>query len=144
MVAHKLPIFVAGMIHCRTGLEAVLRKGSSAIAKLLSAPMGHRLMLRVPGAAGVVFQESKVEGVAHGDGASELCCADGVRVPAAMVLDATGHSRKLVQFDAPFDPGYQVGFRAAACLVPQQALTHMKPPSNSNSRAWQGACSILI
>ncbi|KAK9845376.1 hypothetical protein WJX81_004833 [Elliptochloris bilobata] len=58
-------------------------------------------------AQGVVFQESKVEGVVHGSGASELCCADGVRVPAAMVLDATGHSRKLVQFDAPFDPGYQ-------------------------------------
>jgi hypothetical protein len=66
----------------------------------------------------VVFQESRVEGVAHGDGASELCCADGVRVPAAMVLDATGHSRKLVQFDAPFDPGYQA--RAAACGVGYQ------------------------
>ena len=56
-----------------------------------------------------------MEGVVHGDGASELCCADGVRVPAAMVLDATGHSRKLVQFDAPFDPGYQVG--SVLCLV---------------------------
>ena len=25
-----------------------------------------------------------------------------------MVLDATGHARKLVEFDAKFDPGYQV------------------------------------
>ena len=34
-------------------------------------------------------------------------CADGVDLTACMVLDATGHARKLIQFDKPFDPGYQ-------------------------------------
>lgn len=59
-----------------------------------------------------------MEGVVHAGGASELCCSDGVRVPAAMVLDATGHSRKLVQFDEPFDPGYQ-----ARCRTPSQPIS---------------------
>lgn len=95
-------------------------------------------MLRLPGAAGVVFQESKVEGVVHGDGSSELCCADGVRVPAAMVLDATGHSRKLVQFDAPFDPGYQVG--SVLWLVSYLLLPH----SDSCARHVASAYGILL
>jgi len=46
--------------------------------------------------------------VSHGDGASAVACADGSRLTATMVLDATGHARKLVEFDAKFDPGYQV------------------------------------
>ena len=37
-----------------------------------------------------------------------MACADGSRLTATMVLDATGHARKLVEFDAKFDPGYQV------------------------------------
>ena len=87
--------------------------------------------------AGVVFQESKVEGVAHSDGASELCCADGVRVPAAMVLDATGHSRRLVQFDAPFDPGYQV-------RLVYYSSKHCRTCCRLAPRAWQGTSGILV
>ena len=46
--------------------------------------------------------------MSHGEGASAVACADGSRLTATMVLDATGHARKLVEFDAKFDPGYQV------------------------------------
>ena len=43
----------------------------------------------------------------HRGGGSQLQCADGTVVPAAAVLDATGHALKLVEFDQKFDPGYQ-------------------------------------
>ena len=44
----------------------------------------------------------------HGGGASSVACADGSHVAGTLVLDATGHARKLVEFDAEFNPGYQV------------------------------------
>lgn len=59
-------------------------------------------------AAGVTFQVAKVEGVQHEDGGSHVLCSDGTRIRGCMVLDATGHARKLVEYDKPFDPGYQV------------------------------------
>ena len=46
--------------------------------------------------------------VIHGEGKSLLTCEDGTEVSANLVLDATGHARKLVEFDRPFNPGYQV------------------------------------
>ncbi len=49
-----------------------------------------------------------MEGVSHGGGVSTVACDDGSRLTATMVLDATGHARKLVEFDSKFDPGYQV------------------------------------
>ncbi len=36
-----------------------------------------------------------------------VLASDGIALDGAMVLDATGHVRKLVQFDAAFNPGYQ-------------------------------------
>ena len=59
-------------------------------------------------AAGVTFQVARVEGVQHRDGGSHVVCSDGIRIRGCMVLDATGHARKLVEYDKPFDPGYQV------------------------------------
>lgn len=49
-----------------------------------------------------------MEGVSHGGGRSEVVCSDGTRISGCMVLDATGHARKLVEYDKPFNPGYQV------------------------------------
>ena len=43
----------------------------------------------------------------HADGRSTLRCTTGVQLDAALVLDCTGHARKLVQYDKEFDPGYQ-------------------------------------
>ncbi|KAI9162233.1 hypothetical protein LWI28_025176 [Acer negundo] len=34
----------------------------------------------------------------------------GVTIQAAVVLDATGFSRCLVQYDKPYNPGYQVAY----------------------------------
>ena len=68
-------------------------------------------------AQGVVFGACAVEGVAHeGDGSVVTLKggADGKfagqEVHAKMVLDATGHARKLVQFEREFTPGYQAAF----------------------------------
>ena len=59
-------------------------------------------------AVGVVFHKDSVKRVEHKGGRSILHCKDGTSVSANLVLDATGHARKLVEFDQPFKPGYQV------------------------------------
>lgn len=58
-------------------------------------------------AQGVCFHLAPVESVTHAGGRSAVLATDGTALDGAMVLDATGHVRKLVQFDAPFEPGYQ-------------------------------------
>lgn len=56
---------------------------------------------------GVVFHQARAEDVEHGEDTSLLRCGEAEPVRARMVLDATGHARKLVKFDQPFNPGYQ-------------------------------------
>jgi lycopene beta-cyclase len=62
----------------------------------------------------VTFVTDKVDGVQHGDGSSTVSTAGGVQLQGSMVLDATGHSRRLVQFDQKFDPGYQGAYGITA------------------------------
>ncbi|XP_022153903.1 lycopene beta cyclase, chloroplastic/chromoplastic [Momordica charantia] len=59
---------------------------------------------------GVKFHEAKVIKVIHEEFKSLLICNDGVTIQAAVVLDATGFSRCLVQYDKPYNPGYQVAY----------------------------------
>lgn len=59
---------------------------------------------------GVKFHQAKVIKVIHEESKSLLICNDGVTVQAAVVLDATGFSRCLVQYDKPYNPGYQVAY----------------------------------
>ncbi|OIW03180.1 hypothetical protein TanjilG_11817 [Lupinus angustifolius] len=59
---------------------------------------------------GVKFHQAKVIKVIHEDSKSMLICNDGVTVQATVVLDATGFSRSLVQYDKPYNPGYQVAY----------------------------------
>lgn len=61
-------------------------------------------------AHGVRFHQAKVAKVVHNEASSLLICDDGVAVPATVVLDATGFSRCLVQYDKPYNPGYQVAY----------------------------------
>ncbi|KAI8463201.1 MAG: chloroplast lycopene beta cyclase precursor [Monoraphidium minutum] len=82
--------------------------------KFLSRPYGRvdrprlkRKLLERCVSAGVKFVTDKVEGVAHGGGSSTVSTAGGKTVKGSLVLDATGHSRRLVKFDQKFDPGYQ-------------------------------------
>ncbi|KAI3848714.1 hypothetical protein MKX03_025088 [Papaver bracteatum] len=59
---------------------------------------------------GVKFHQAKVIKVIHEETKSLLICNDGVTVQATVVLDATGFSRSLVQYDKPYNPGYQVAY----------------------------------
>jgi len=60
---------------------------------------------------GVEFGMSTVESCDHSDPTfSVVTLGDGRKVYAKMVLDATGHARKLVDFDRDFTPGYQAAF----------------------------------
>ena len=57
---------------------------------------------------GVMFYNDSVEEVVHKGGKSIVRCKDGTQIDANLVLDATGHARRLVEYDKPFKPGYQV------------------------------------
>nr|AKO73675.1 lycopene beta-cyclase [Lycium chinense] len=59
---------------------------------------------------GVKFHQAKVIKVIHEEAKSMLICNDGVTIQAKVVLDATGFSRCLVQYDKPYNPGYQVAY----------------------------------
>lgn len=59
---------------------------------------------------GVKFHQAKVIKVIHEESKSMLICSDGVTIQATVVLDATGFSRCLVQYDKPYNPGYQVAY----------------------------------
>lgn len=90
-------------------------------AKGLDRPYGRvdrprlkRKLLERCVAAGVTFVIDKVEGAQHGEGSSTVSTAGGVQLQGSMVLDATGHSRRLVQFDKKFDPGYQGAYGITA------------------------------
>lgn len=83
-------------------------------ARYLSRPYGRvdrpklkRRLLERCIASGVLFHQSKAQGVSHGGGRSTVQCEGDLGVSGSMVVDATGHSRKLVEFDKAFNPGYQ-------------------------------------
>nr|QBC36219.1 lycopene beta-cyclase variant 3 [Petunia x hybrida] len=59
---------------------------------------------------GVKFHQAKVIKVIHEEAKSMLICDDGVTIQATVILDATGFSRSLVQYDKPYNPGYQVAY----------------------------------
>ncbi|GBF96585.1 lycopene beta cyclase, partial [Raphidocelis subcapitata] len=82
--------------------------------KFLARPYGRvdrprlkRKLLERCVAAGVRFVKDKVDSVSHAAGRSTVTTAGGGAVAGSLVLDATGHSRRLVKFDRKFDPGYQ-------------------------------------
>ena len=56
---------------------------------------------------GVNFYQSLVSDMNEDEGKNIVTCQDGVQIPTNLVVDATGHVRKLVAFDQKFDPGYQ-------------------------------------
>jgi lycopene beta-cyclase len=60
----------------------------------------------------------QVLNVQHDEDRSYVSCDDGTLIEATTVLDATGFARRLVQYDKPFNPGYQIayGIVAEVCL----------------------------
>ena len=55
----------------------------------------------------MTFLNGKVDSVSHANGSSTLRLSDGRQIKGSLVLDATGHSRKLVEYDKEFNPGFQ-------------------------------------
>lgn len=53
-----------------------------------------------------------------------MTCEDGTLIEAAVVLDATGHSRRLVKYDKPFNPGYQIAYGIVAEVRNLVTLDH--------------------
>ena len=64
--------------------------------------------------AGVKFYYGSVESATHSGGQSEIRCSNGTNLVGSLVVDATGHSRKLVEYDKAFNPGKQ-GFCSLPC-----------------------------
>lgn len=62
----------------------------------------------------MTFLEGKVQDCSHGSGSSTVRLSDGRTIQGSMILDATGHARKLVKFDKKFDPGYQGAYGIVA------------------------------
>jgi lycopene beta-cyclase len=58
--------------------------------------------------SGARFLRAKVSACAHVGAVTHVTLDTGATLACSMVVDATGHSRRLVEYDAPFDPGYQV------------------------------------
>lgn len=54
-----------------------------------------------------MFLKGKADSVSHANGSSTLRLTDGRQVKGSLVLDATGHARKLVEYDREFNPGFQ-------------------------------------
>eukprot|EP00250_Pteridium_aquilinum_P006486 c16398_g1_i1 orf=229-1776(-) len=63
---------------------------------------------------GVKFHQAKVSNVVHEDDYSSVVCSDGLTIKANVVLDATGFSRCLVQYEKPYNPGYQIAYGIVA------------------------------
>ena len=79
-------------------------------------------------AAGVTFHKGVVNGAEHAEGISSVQCEDGTAVRSSIVLDATGHTRKLIHFSKgkKFDPGFQgaYGITAKVCWLVMFGLCH--------------------
>lgn len=89
--------------------------------KFLNRPFGRvdrpklkRKLLEQCAAAGVTFMRAKVAGCSHGSGSSAVELGDGRKIRGSLVLDATGHARRLVQYDKTFDPGFQGAYGIVA------------------------------
>ncbi|KAF8395652.1 hypothetical protein HHK36_019602 [Tetracentron sinense] len=87
------------------------------------------------------FHQAKVIKVIHEEFTSLLICNDGVTVKATVVLDATGFSRSLVQYDKPYNPGYRVASGILAkvlggvSVIGQQKTVEVEL-SFATSRIW--------
>lgn len=87
----------------------------SSIPRFLSRPYARvdrekfkSKLLRLCKDGGVKFLKTTCLGVDHKGPVTTIKCANGSSFDCSIVVDATGFSRRLVKFDQPFDPGYQV------------------------------------
>lgn len=94
------------VVYINEGLKKNLDRPYGRVnRKLLKSKMMHKCISN-----GVKFHQAKVIKVIHEESKSLLICNDGVTIQASVVLDATGFARCLVQYDKPYNPGYQVAY----------------------------------
>jgi len=82
--------------------------------------------------------EAKRKAAAGGEGGGDEDASGGLPPPppslrSALVLDATGHARRLVSYDAPFDPGFQGAYGA----VIETAAPHPFPVGEMLFMDWR-------
>lgn len=103
----------------------VFLDASPSGARTLTRPYGrvNRAALKAElvarcAAQGVTVVEAAATAVDHSHPLlSTLTLSTGATLDARLVLDATGHARKLVAFDAPFEPGYQAAYGVVATVA---------------------------
>jgi lycopene beta-cyclase len=114
-----------GLAHCLDYVWPTARvflDATPAGARTLARPYGrvNRAALKADLTArcvaqGVTWVTARATGCDHDDPrASTVRLSDGATLRARLVLDATGHARALVRYDAPFDPGYQAAYGVVA------------------------------
>jgi flavin-dependent dehydrogenase len=59
---------------------------------------------------GVQFHFGRARSCTHNDNGSALLCLDGTVIAATVIVDATGHARKLTAMDGEHNPGYQAAY----------------------------------
>lgn len=86
---------------------------------------------------GVQFHLGRARTCTHNDMESALVCMDGTVISATVLVDATGHARKLTTMDGTHNPGYQAayGIMAGADFAPS---LQQQQPSNLFS------CSAIL
>ncbi|MQL83686.1 hypothetical protein Taro_016189 [Colocasia esculenta] len=99
-------IWPGAVVHVDEATEKHLGRPYGRVnRKQLKSKMMQKCLLN-----GVRFHQAKVLKVIHEESKSFLICNDGATLQASLVLDATGFSRSLVQYDKPYNPGYQVAY----------------------------------
>eukprot|EP00899_Mesostigma_viride_P022219 jgi/Mesvir1/3181/Mv16339-RA.1 len=93
-------------VHLDVGKERFLNRPYGRVDRLKLK----RTLLNRAVQHGVRFLRSTVTDIQHSPFQSQLVCADGTKVSALIVVDATGFSCKLLQFSEPFEPGYQAAY----------------------------------
>lgn len=63
---------------------------------------------------GVQFHYGRAKDCVHDDDGSKLACLDDLVISALVVVDATGHARKLTKMDGKDNPGYQAAYGITA------------------------------
>ncbi|XP_002961511.2 lycopene beta cyclase, chloroplastic [Selaginella moellendorffii] len=102
--------WASAVVYIDDGVKKFLQRPYGRVnRKRLKAKMTEQCI-----ANGVQFLATKVKNVVHDREKSRVACEDGTCLESALVLDATGFSKCLVQYDQPFNPGYQVAYGIVA------------------------------
>lgn len=75
---------------------------------------------------GVKFHFGRAKDCVHDDDGSKLACLDDLVINASVVVDATGHARKLTKMDGNHNPGYQAAYGIMAGGQARNAVPHRR------------------